>query len=124
MIRPVRAFEDHENVLTTVAGKSRPRSDQPSPVGLIGALVTTPLARDSLGATRCLACRNRRRPYGTRRGKAIMAGAHSVQMVSALLQHEPDHIHTVRADVETLLERHEIHRFARRRIDISPVGLP
>lgn len=39
--------------------------------------------------------------------KAMMAGAHAVQMVSALLQHGPDYLRTVLNDVSTWLESHE-----------------
>ncbi len=39
--------------------------------------------------------------------KAVMAGAHGVQMVSAILEHGPEHIATVRAEMETWLEEHE-----------------
>ncbi len=39
--------------------------------------------------------------------KAMMAGAHAVQMVSALLQHGPDHLRTVLHGVSTWLEAHE-----------------
>jgi dihydroorotate dehydrogenase (fumarate) len=39
--------------------------------------------------------------------KATMAGAHATQMVSALLRHGPQHLRTVRRDVETWLEQHE-----------------
>ena len=35
--------------------------------------------------------------------KAVMAGAHAVQMVSALLQHEPEDLRTVRREMEEWL---------------------
>jgi dihydroorotate dehydrogenase (fumarate) len=39
--------------------------------------------------------------------KAVMAGAHATQMVSALLQHGPEHLRQVRRDLERWLEEHE-----------------
>src|SRR5262249_46627094 len=39
--------------------------------------------------------------------KAVMAGAHATQMVSALLQHGPDKLRHVRRDLELWLEEHE-----------------
>lgn len=39
--------------------------------------------------------------------KAVMAGAHGVQMVSALLQHGPRYLATVRRDLAQWLEEHE-----------------
>jgi dihydroorotate dehydrogenase (fumarate) len=39
--------------------------------------------------------------------KAVMAGAHAVQMVSALLRHGPQHLRAVRRDMETWMEAHE-----------------
>ena len=39
--------------------------------------------------------------------KAIMAGAHVVQMVSALLRHGPEHLRTVREATAEWLEEHE-----------------
>ena len=39
--------------------------------------------------------------------KAVMAGAHGVQMVSALLQHGPDLLRSVRRDMALWLEKHE-----------------
>jgi dihydroorotate dehydrogenase (fumarate) len=38
--------------------------------------------------------------------KAIMAGAHAVQMVSALLKHGPDHLRLVREDLERWMAEH------------------
>ena len=38
--------------------------------------------------------------------KAIMAGAHAVQMVSALLRHGPEHLRAVRAGMEAWMEQH------------------
>jgi dihydroorotate dehydrogenase (fumarate) len=39
--------------------------------------------------------------------KAVMAGAHGVQMVSALLEHGPTHLSKVRADINRWMEEHE-----------------
>jgi dihydroorotate dehydrogenase (fumarate) len=39
--------------------------------------------------------------------KATMAGAHVTQMVSALLRHGPDHLRTVRREIESWMEEHE-----------------
>ena len=39
--------------------------------------------------------------------KAVMAGAHAVQMVSALLRHGPEHLGRVRAGLARWLEAHE-----------------
>jgi dihydroorotate dehydrogenase (fumarate) len=39
--------------------------------------------------------------------KAVMAGAHGVQMVSALLRNGPEHLKTVRQEMEHWLEEHE-----------------
>jgi dihydroorotate dehydrogenase (fumarate) len=39
--------------------------------------------------------------------KALMAGAHAVQMVSALLQHGPAHLRTVLSSLRTWLDDHE-----------------
>jgi dihydroorotate dehydrogenase (fumarate) len=39
--------------------------------------------------------------------KAVMAGAHATQMVSALLQHGPDYMRQVRDDLARWLEEHE-----------------
>jgi dihydroorotate dehydrogenase (fumarate) len=38
--------------------------------------------------------------------KAVMAGAHVTQMVSALLRHGANHLRRVRADLERWLEEH------------------
>lgn len=40
--------------------------------------------------------------------KAILAGAHAVQVVSALLQHGPGHLERLRAGLVEWMERHEI----------------
>ena len=39
--------------------------------------------------------------------KATMAGAHATQMVSALLRHGPDHLRTVRREIEAWMQEHE-----------------
>jgi dihydroorotate dehydrogenase (fumarate) len=39
--------------------------------------------------------------------KAVMAGAHAVQMVSALLRHGPEHLSVVRDGIAAWLEEHE-----------------
>jgi len=44
--------------------------------------------------------------------KAVMAGAHGVQMVSALLQRGPDHLRQVRDDLAHWLEVHEYESLA------------
>jgi len=44
--------------------------------------------------------------------KAVMAGAHGVQMVSALLQRGPDHLRQVRDDLTRWLEVHEYESLA------------
>jgi len=47
--------------------------------------------------------------------RAIMAGAHTVQMVSALLQNGTDHLATVLADLSQWLEEHEYESVAQMR---------
>ena len=47
--------------------------------------------------------------------RAIMAGAHSVQMVSALLRNGTDHLATVLADLSQWLEEHEYESVAQMR---------
>jgi dihydroorotate dehydrogenase (fumarate) len=39
--------------------------------------------------------------------KATMAGAHVTQLVSALLRHGPDHLRSVRREIETWMREHE-----------------
>jgi len=39
--------------------------------------------------------------------KATMAGAHATQLVSALLRHGPNHLRTVRKDIESWMQEHE-----------------
>jgi dihydroorotate dehydrogenase (fumarate) len=47
--------------------------------------------------------------------KAVMAGAHTVQMVSALLQHGPEHLTKVRDELARWLEEHEYASLAQAR---------
>ena len=47
--------------------------------------------------------------------KALMAGAHCVQLVSALLRHGPEHLATVRAELLAWLESHEYESLAQLR---------
>ncbi|MDD5348752.1 MAG: dihydroorotate dehydrogenase-like protein [Chthoniobacteraceae bacterium] len=47
--------------------------------------------------------------------RAIMAGAHAVQMVSALLKNGPDHLAAVLAGLSTWLEEHEYESLAQMR---------
>jgi dihydroorotate dehydrogenase (fumarate) len=56
--------------------------------------------------------------------KAIMAGADAVQMVSALLRHGPDHLRTVRRDLETWMEAHEYTSLAQMRGCMSHARSP
>jgi dihydroorotate dehydrogenase (fumarate) len=51
--------------------------------------------------------------------KAVMAGAHAVQLVSALLRHGPGHLAVVRADLAHWLEEHEYESLARARGSMS-----
>ncbi len=41
--------------------------------------------------------------------KGVMAGAHAVQLVSVLLQHGPERLNTMRADMIRWMEEHEYH---------------
>ncbi len=41
--------------------------------------------------------------------KAVMAGAHAVQLVSALLLHGPEHLTTIREEMVRWMEAHEYH---------------
>ena len=51
--------------------------------------------------------------------KAVMAGAHAVQLVSALLRHGPGHLAVVRADLAHWLEEHEYESLAEARGSMS-----
>jgi dihydroorotate dehydrogenase (fumarate) len=44
--------------------------------------------------------------------KAVMAGAHATQMVSALLRHGPNHLRQVRVDLERWLDEHDCESLA------------
>lgn len=44
--------------------------------------------------------------------KAVMCGAHAVQMVSALLRHGPRHLREVREGMERWMEEHEYESLA------------
>ncbi|MEX2490598.1 MAG: dihydroorotate dehydrogenase-like protein [Nitrospirales bacterium] len=41
--------------------------------------------------------------------KAVMVGAHAVQLVSALLQHGPEYLKTIREEMIRWMEQHEYH---------------
>jgi len=56
--------------------------------------------------------------------KAVMAGAHAVQMVSALLRHGPEHLAVVRADLTRWLEEHEYESLAQARGSMSLLRCP
>jgi dihydroorotate dehydrogenase (fumarate) len=56
--------------------------------------------------------------------KATMAGAHTTQMVSALLRHGPAHLARVRKDVESWMEEHEWSSLAEMRGNMSLERIP
>lgn len=56
--------------------------------------------------------------------KSLMAGASAVQMVSALLQHGPDHLRLVRAGVARWMESHEYESLAQLRGSMSHAKCP
>jgi dihydroorotate dehydrogenase (fumarate) len=56
--------------------------------------------------------------------KAIMAGAHAVQMVSALLRHGPEHLRVVRQGLEEFLEKHEYQGLEQMRGSMSLLRCP
>ena len=56
--------------------------------------------------------------------KSTMAGAHVTQMVSALLKHGPDHLKTVRADLEKWLEENEWSSLNEMRGNLSQERIP
>jgi dihydroorotate dehydrogenase (fumarate) len=56
--------------------------------------------------------------------KAVMAGAHAVQMVSALLHHGPEHLAVVRAELARWLEEHEYQSLAQARGSMSLLRCP
>jgi dihydroorotate dehydrogenase (fumarate) len=51
--------------------------------------------------------------------KALMAGAHTVQVVSALLQHGPEYLATLKTDMLHWLEEHEFDSLAQLRGSLS-----
>jgi dihydroorotate dehydrogenase (fumarate) len=56
--------------------------------------------------------------------KATMAGAHATQMVSALLRHGPDHLRTVRREVEAWMQEHEWDSLSEMRGNMSLERIP
>ena len=56
--------------------------------------------------------------------KATMAGAHATQLVSALLRNGPDHLRTVRREVEAWMTEHEWDSLAEMRGNMSLERLP
>jgi dihydroorotate dehydrogenase (fumarate) len=56
--------------------------------------------------------------------KAIMTGAHAVQVVSALLAHGPGHLRTLREDVEAWMEDHEYTSLEQMRGSMSHASSP
>jgi hypothetical protein len=56
--------------------------------------------------------------------KAVMAGAHAVQMVSALLARGPEHLTRVRDDMARWLEAHEYDSLAQARGSMNLLGCP
>jgi len=57
-------------------------------------------------------------------GRSIAAGAHAVQMVSALLQHGPEHLRKVRQGLEEWMERHGFNSVAQLRGCLSLQNCP
>ena len=53
-----------------------------------------------------------------------MAGAHATQMVSALLRHGPDHLRTVRRDIESWMQEHEWSSLTEMRGNMSFERIP
>ena len=56
--------------------------------------------------------------------KATMAGAHATQMVSALLRHGPDHLRTVRREIESWMREHEWESLSQMRGNMSLERIP
>ena len=56
--------------------------------------------------------------------KATMAGAHATQMVSALLRHGPNHLRTVRKDIESWMQEHEWSSLSEMRGNMSFERIP
>jgi dihydroorotate dehydrogenase (fumarate) len=56
--------------------------------------------------------------------KATMAGAHATQLVSAVLRHGPDHLRTVRGEIERWMTEHEWQSLGEMRGNMSLERLP
>jgi dihydroorotate dehydrogenase (fumarate) len=56
--------------------------------------------------------------------KATMAGAHGIQLVSALLRHGPNHLRIVRREVELWMEEHEWSSLGEMRGNMSLERIP
>ena len=56
--------------------------------------------------------------------KATMTGAHATQMVSALLRHGPDHLRTVRREIESWMQEHEWSSLAEMRGNMGFQRIP
>jgi dihydroorotate dehydrogenase (fumarate) len=56
--------------------------------------------------------------------KATMAGAHATQLVSALLRHGPDHLRTVRREIESWMHEQEWNSLAEMRGNMSLERIP
>jgi dihydroorotate dehydrogenase (fumarate) len=56
--------------------------------------------------------------------KAVMAGAHAVQMVSALLARGPEYLAVVRNEMAAWLEEHEYSSLAEARGSMNLLGCP
>ena len=56
--------------------------------------------------------------------KATMAGAHATQMVSALLRNGPDHLRTVRREIDTWMKEHEWESLNEMRGNMSLQRIP
>jgi len=56
--------------------------------------------------------------------KAVMTGAHAVQMVSALLRNGPAHLKAVRAEMEWWMEEHEYESLSQMRGSMNLLACP
>jgi dihydroorotate dehydrogenase (fumarate) len=56
--------------------------------------------------------------------KGTMAGAHATQLVSALLRHGPDHLRTVRREIEAWMQEHEWDTLSEMRGNMSLERIP
>jgi dihydroorotate dehydrogenase (fumarate) len=56
--------------------------------------------------------------------KGTMAGAHATQLVSALLRHGPDHLRTVRREIEAWMQEHEWDSLSEMRGNMSLERIP